>query len=151
VNCYPFCRFVADADGDADGDADMTAKSLSTLGNDYLFIVEVSPRSEVEFLWLRTISANSLMGSPGGSLQLPGEQVVLVTGSEGGSKTGRDVSDKQDYERIKNWLRLCGTPRMHQGVCTGLDVVKSEARPTLPSLRAVEVVNMCLTNINWRE
>ena len=144
----PFCRFVA-------GAADTVENFLDHPGRDAsdVFIVQVSARSEDEFLWLRSISARSSDGIPDGSLMLPGEQVVLVAQSdEGGSRTGRIVGGEPDYQRLKHWLRLCAEDPLHKPVCTGVDVVKSsEARAALPSLRVVDVLDMRLMEIGWQE
>ncbi|KAJ9615781.1 hypothetical protein H2200_001858 [Cladophialophora chaetospira] len=144
----PFCRFVA-------GAADTVENFLDHPGRDAkdVFIVQVSARSEDEFLWLRSISAKSRDGVPDGSLMLPGEQVVLLGRSdEAGSRTGRIVGGEPDYARMKRWLRLCDEDPLHIGVCTGGDIVKlSEARTALPSLRVVDVLDMRLVDIGWQE
>ena len=105
-----------------------------------------------ERLWLRSIAAKSANGTPSGSLMLPGEQVVLVTGAEErGSRTGRVVGPDPDYERMKHWLQLCDSDPLHRGVCTGIGVVSSEGRESLPVLRVVDVLDMRLVDISWQE
>lgn len=144
-NHCPFCRFVQ-------GATKFAPRLLDHPGSrgDDLFVVQVSAQDES--LWLRVITANSADDVSSGSLMLPGERVVLVTHSdEGGSRTGRLVGSKPDFERMKLWLHLCDTSPLHRGVCTGHDVVKSEGRALLTSLRVVDVVNMCLVDIGWQE
>lgn len=155
----PFCQFVRRA-------SQFAPKLLTHPGRrgDDLFVVQVSARQEDEFLWLRVLSHDSPEGEAVGSLMLPGEQIVLVTGEgeDGGggldSRTGRLVGDKPDYDRMKKWLRLCDTDPLHRGVCTlddnddDEDVSRVERRAAaLPRLRVVDVQDMRLAEIAWGE
>ncbi|KAJ9611824.1 hypothetical protein H2204_015164 [Knufia peltigerae] len=151
----PFCRFVRGA-----ASPRFAPKLLTHPGRrgDDLFVVQVSARSEDEFLWLRVMSGDDPDGEAIGSLMLPGEQIVLVTAGEDGgdSRTGRFVGDEPDYERMKRWLRLCDTGPSHRGVCTKYDgehgsseVEKKRRAAALPKLRVVDAQDMRLVDISW--
>ncbi|KIW20243.1 hypothetical protein PV08_00818 [Exophiala spinifera] len=145
----PFCVFVRRA-------AQFAPKLLTHSGRsgDDLFVVQVSAQQEDEYLWLRVLPGDSPDGEAIGSLMLPGEQIVLVARSEdGGSRTGRVVGDKPDYDRMRKWLHLCDTGPAHRGVCTQFEDARTAERRSelLPRLRVVDVQDMRLVDIAWGE